>query len=154
MGANELLSRIQDLLPDKPIDWKAIREEIHNEFDRANTADERAMLLAIYKAVMDAVERNIPKSDTVTLEQFRNTRLVDYRLLLTKEALVGENVCADTLYAITERELAAGRLSPDDELRLLAAKRIAEPHPTRAEMVALAQNQKKGRGILRQIFGS
>ena len=82
---------------------------------------------------MDLVERNIGPDD---LPLFRETRLKDYRLLLVREALIGENVCVETLDAITRREIEAGRMTPDDELRVVAVAGMATEHSSRAEAIA------------------
>jgi hypothetical protein len=52
--------------------------------------------------------------------------------------MVGANVCADTLAAITQREVAEGRMAPDHELYVMAHQQVALPHRSRAELVALA----------------
>ena len=83
---------------------------------------------------MDRVERS---GIVQELEMFKEARRQDYALLITKEALVGENVCAETLDAITEREVAAGRMAPEDPIRQGAVAAMAAPHFTRAELVAM-----------------
>jgi hypothetical protein len=90
------------------------------------------------------------------LDELRKVRAADYNLLIMKEAMIGEHVCADTLYEVTGREIEAGRMAPDDGLRQLAAKRVSEPHPSRAEMIALAAKKnntttRRG-GLFRRLF--
>lgn len=58
MSASELLQRLEAHPLDAPLDWRKIREEIHEEHERATTLEERVTLLAIHKAVMDEVERS------------------------------------------------------------------------------------------------
>lgn len=152
MSAQELIERVQKLSEaSSPLDWRSIREQIHDEFDHAKTTTERIQLLALFTAVMNLVERNIG-DDAETLTKFRNVRLGDYRLLITKECLVGENVCADTLYAVTAREIAAGRMAPDDSLRVLAEQQMSQPHPSRDELAAMIRKPK--RTFLQRVFGN
>lgn len=135
MSVNDLLQRLQAQPAGAPIDWQKIREEIHDEHDRATTTEERVALLGIFTAVMDLVERGGLSHEA--MEKFRAARLADYRLLIVKECLVGENVCTETLDAVTQREVVAGRMAPDDELRKNAVLAMAAPHLSRAELIAM-----------------
>jgi hypothetical protein len=153
MGANNLVRQLESMPQDQPLEWKTIRDEIQREADSPNTEEERIILLKLFNATMDRAEQEFSVSAPDKLQALRNVRLADYRLLLIKEAMVGENVCADTFYEITEREIAAGRMSPDDGLRITAAQRILEPHPTRAEMIAIAEGRPaKPRGFFSRLF--
>jgi hypothetical protein len=153
MSAKELLNRLTAVGEGESFDWRAIREEIHRESDGACTSEDRVILLRVFQAVFDRVERELAADDPDKLPLFRNARLSDYRLLLTKESLVGQNVCADTLYAVTEREVAAGRMAGDDELRQLAEQDVSRPHPSRADMLALAEKEANPRRrLLERIF--
>jgi hypothetical protein len=114
------------------IDWRGVREEIHQAHDEATTEQERVLCLALHKAIMDAAERTA--IEPAKLADFRKTRLQDYNLLLIKEAIIGRsdnNVPPDKLAAITRREVAAGRMLPEDELHNLAAAgdAILTPRP-------------------------
>lgn len=98
---------------------------------------------------MDLVERNLERSESPPnlLQDFRKTREADYRLFLVRESMVGENVCAETLAAVTQREVDAGRMSPDHTLYTMAHEQVAKPHLSRAELVAITA---KKRGQLRR----
>lgn len=133
MSASDLLQRLQAAPPGAALDWRKIREEIHDEHERATTTEERVILLGIFKAVMDLIERS--DLDHEDLEKFREARLTDYRLLIVKEALIGENVCTETLDTVTQREISAGRMSPDDSLRETAVVGMAAPHLSRVELI-------------------
>ena len=116
MSAAELLQRIRSLDRGSPLPWTKIREEIRDEYKQASRAD-REILLATYKAVLDRVERHICPAD---LETFRTARRQDYNLLLVSECIIGEgDVSPETLEAVTHREVAAGRMAADDDLRTL-----------------------------------
>jgi uncharacterized membrane protein YhaH (DUF805 family) len=111
---------LTDVATGANLDWPRIRDQIHAEHDRATTTKERETLLAVYKAVADTVERQIRPED---LEKFRKTRSEDYNLLLIKEAATGDqsgNINPQRLATITDREVTAGRMSPDNELHRLA----------------------------------
>ena len=139
---------------DQPLEWKTIRDEIQREADGPNTPEERIVLLKLFNATLDRAEQEFASSAPEKLGSLRNIRQGDYRLLLIKEAMVGENICADTLYEITGREINAGRMSPNDELRVTAAQRVSEPHPTRAEMIAMVEKRTSKRlGFFSRIFG-
>ena len=98
------------------------------------------MLLAIFKIVMDEVERHLGDEN---LEQFRRERAKDYNVLIVRESLIGENVSVDKLAAVTDREVGAGRMPPDHELRKLAVRGIGAAHLSPTELKALAEPEKK-----------
>lgn len=135
-----LLQRLQATGPGDSLDWRKIREEIHDEHDRATTTAERVTLLEIFQAVMNQVERSGLSPED--LESFKDARKKDYNLLIVKETRVGENVCTETLYAVTEREVAVGRMAPDHPLRAAAVEAMAAPHLSREELVAIAQGKR------------
>jgi hypothetical protein len=139
MSASELLERLKAMPLGAPLAFKKIRDEIHEEHERATTTEERVTLLKIFTVVMDQVERGGLSPDD--LEQLRASRLADYRLLLTRESLIGKNVSPDILYEVTEREVLAGRMAPDDDLRQLAVEGKAAPHLSPAELSAMAKNR-------------
>jgi hypothetical protein len=116
----DLLSRVQN---SPSLDWRGIREKIHELFGQVAT-EERVILLRVFTAVMDAVERQGFKGRPDDLAIFRETRRKDYNLLLTMETVVEGNVSPDLLDMVTAREVAAGRMSPDDTLRKLAVSSI------------------------------
>jgi hypothetical protein len=99
------------------------------------------MLLSIFTVIMDQVERSGLSGED--LAKFKVARRQDYNLLLVKESLVGENVCTETLSAVTEREVAAGRMAPDDELRTTAEVGMAAPHLTRAQLIGIEEERQR-----------
>jgi hypothetical protein len=137
MAVEALLQRLQATPPGETLDWRALREEIHDEFERARSDEERSALLAVFKAVMDLVERSgeIPPEK---LDLFRETRSKDYNLLIVRECLVGENVSVEKLDAVTQREVAAGRMAGDHALRTQAEVGMLAPHLSHAELIAMA----------------
>lgn len=120
--------------PGAPLNnWREINKAICDEFSGA-TEDHRISLLGAFKSTMDIAETTItPES----LDIFRNARDQQYKSMIYQEALVGENICMETLDAVTLREVAAGRMSPDYSCRKLAIQGMAEQHFTRAELMAM-----------------
>jgi hypothetical protein len=144
MSVVDLVESLKSVGEGEEIDFQAIRKQIIEEYDKATSISDRVTLLELFKVVMDLVERNIEHSGSTTkiLEDFRKSRQTDYRVLIVKECMVGENVCTETLAAVTQREVAAGRMSEDHTLYTMAQEQVAKPHLSRAELVAIAA--KKG----------
>ncbi len=117
MSASELLQRLRSLPTGAELDWASVRHEVAAEYDHATPAD-RATLLQIYTAVLDAAELGLPVAELMT---FRTARRQDYNRLLVSECVdASGNVSTEALRAVTEREIATGRMACDDELRRLA----------------------------------
>jgi hypothetical protein len=87
---------------------------------------------------MDNVERKLPSG--VNIEEIKALKSRDYKMLLKREYIIGGSVCIDTLYELTQRELEAGRMGPEDKLINLAVDAIAEPHYSREQL--LRQEEK------------
>ena len=121
--AKELVDRlIREKRSGDALDWQQVRKDIHEAHDAANTDADRVLCLALHKMIMDAVERQ-DAIEGDKLADFRETRQEDYNLLLMKEAMIGRTdglLQPDKIAAITRREVAAGRMSADDELHKLA----------------------------------
>ena len=94
--------------------WRQMRERIHDAFEQAKSAQQRAALLALHQSVMNLAEKAMDPKD---LEKFREIRGHSYSLLVVRECLVGEKVCPKTAAAVTAREVAAGRMAPNHDLR-------------------------------------
>ena len=130
--------RLRQLLdaPGAPaVNWREIAEEINVEWEKAATTDQRVALLTVFKATMDIAETVIAPS---SLDAFRDARRRHYKTFVLQECMVGTNVCVETLDEVTRREIDAGRMAEDDELRNLAKTSMAAPHLSRAELLALA----------------
>jgi hypothetical protein len=116
-------------------DWREIISEINSEFPQATSVDQRVALLAMFKATMDIAEKIIVPEDLAT---FREARAKHYAAFIVGETLVGTNVCVETLNEVTQREVAAGRMQPDAQLRQNAILAMAAPHLSRQELIAIA----------------
>jgi len=143
MNASQILEQLQgDAAAGKDIDFRSVREQIHDASERTTDSGERVLLLQIFHSVMELVERGTDMSPE-DLQLFRDTRAKDYRLLLMREVLVGQNVSVELLNAVTQREVQAGRMSEDDELRQLAVTGIASPYLTVQELLKIEQDRIK-----------
>lgn len=131
ISAHSLIEELRSRRAGENIDISPIRGRIHDEFDSATNSEERSMLLGVFAVTMDHAEKHITGHD---LESFKTARQQDYNLL--KECLVGEDVCAETMFSVTARELAAGRMEESHTLRRLAVNAMAAPHRSRAALVA------------------
>lgn len=132
MSARELLVRLQEeSAAGHLLNWRIAREQIHEEHERSTSESDRAMLLATFKAVMDEAERHVADE---SLEKFLGARETDYRLMIIRECLIGENVSTARLNDVTSREVGAGRMAEDHELRKLAVAGHAVLHLSDADL--------------------
>ena len=98
--------------------WPTIVKKIQFEFRAAKNEDERAVLLGLHKSVLDMAAGRIAPDH---LDKFLATRRSDYLSLLICESADGEGqIPPDVIDRITQREVAAGRMTEDDEFRKLA----------------------------------
>lgn len=109
---------------------------------------ERVDALQAHKELMDFVAQNLIKDQD--RQEFQNIRKREFNLLLVSEARIGNNASVELMDEITRREINAGRLAPDDELRTLTNDALAKPYMTKEELRILA-NKKPS--VLHRIFG-
>lgn len=141
MTANEVIERIQaDTLANNNLNWRQAREDIHTAAEQTLNTEERIKLLVMFKFVMDTVEEKAGFAPE-DLALFRDTRAKDYRSLLLKETLIGHHFSADLGYAVTNREIEAGRLLPDDELRQVVLKGMEGPHMSVQELMEVERKR-------------
>ena len=115
-----LLSQLDNDLSSCVKDWNSYREEIVGLADGSNTDDESVTLILMHKALLDCVEATYGLNGD-SLQKFRNTREAEYNLLLIKESGDAEGMIIPKKYhRVVEREVAAGRISPDNDIRQLA----------------------------------
>jgi hypothetical protein len=118
MSVREIVERLAAIRAGEPLDWNRLRTEIVEEHARATSTEDRVTLLAVHKVLMDTVERGIRSED---LESFKTTRRKEYCLFLIRETVRPDhNVDPQKLQEVTAREIKAGRMAPDDDLRELA----------------------------------
>jgi len=127
--------------------WKEINAEICNEWSQTLAGNQielnwpllsskRVDLLTLFTSVMDIAESTVVPED---VQIIREARVKQYDSLILQESLVGENFCVETLYAVTSREISAGRMDESSRLRQVALDGTSGPHLTRAELIAVMQ---------------
>ncbi|CAG9169733.1 hypothetical protein [Cupriavidus pinatubonensis] len=99
-------------------DWHAFRKEIADLHERATTEEEHVALLEAHRVLVAVGKECLDEASYTKLLQVANA---EYRLFLNKEATEDGLVNPVLLDRITRREVAAGRLAPNDNLRTLAA---------------------------------
>jgi type VI protein secretion system component VasK len=122
------------------------RAKIQKAWIATTTSDQRGRVLAIFKVVMDEAEqRLVGQGDEKAelLADFQKARVQDYNLFILEECtvgldtpVVGGDASVDMLMSVTNREIAAGRMTEDHAMRKHAVKLAAAPHFSHAELVA------------------
>ena len=98
-------------------DWRAFRDEIAALHEKATTEEEYVSLLEAH--------RNLVAVGKITYDDETYAKLLpitaaEYRMFLNKEAMQDGLINPVLLERVTRREVAAGRLDPNDEFRILA----------------------------------
>ena len=144
-AAVSIESLINELNAPEGFDIVEARKKILREFDTATTSDQRAEVLAIFKATMDLAERNLADrgDQAQLLAGLQKARAYDYKVFIVQECtvgldtpVVGGDISVDMLMAVTNREIAAGRMTEDHSLRKIAVNGAAAPHMSHAELLA------------------
>lgn len=148
MVKNELIDWVPETPTEAAAQWRNIRARIHDEFDRATSADQRVALLALNQSMMNLAEKAI---DPDQLENFREIRGHSYSMLIVKECLVGDKVCAKTAAIVTRREVAAGRMAPNHGLRKLEELAKFAAHVISTRRLA-QQYAPKQAGLIRRAL--
>jgi hypothetical protein len=132
------------------------RERIMDEFDLAETSDDRGTILELFRITMDAFAESIRTSkNPELLASFREANAKDYKLMVYKECLVGldspggADVSVEMLMAVTDREIAAGRMTEDHSTRKLAVEGTSVPHMSHAELQAYHAGKVDGAAAIK-----
>ena len=147
---------VSELASAKSFDIVDVRAKIGREFDAALTSEERGKVLAIFTATMDQAERHLVKlgDQAELLANLRNAWAQDHKIFIVQECTVGldspggGDISVEMLLAVTNREIAAGRMTEDHSMRKIAVESAAAPHLSHAELIAkhaeLKQKSQKG----------
>jgi hypothetical protein len=119
MSALEIAEEIEALPADEPLDWIVVSQRINDEFAVANSFEERGELLAVRAGAIEVVVHQLQLTGE-HLEKFIDACDLEYKRLIVQETLIGKGVSAEKMLAVTDREVAAGRMSDDYALRELA----------------------------------
>lgn len=98
-------------------DWRAFQQEIQRLHKEARTQEECVMLLEAHRNLIAVAEHCFPSDTAAEIQKIGES---EYRHFLNIEAMEGDLINPIMLDRITAREVAAGRLPPDDEFRQFA----------------------------------
>jgi hypothetical protein len=152
MSAKDLLEMTSSV-SSAVTDTQAIRDRIHEEFGASTSSEQRDALLAMLHATLNIAESWIEKhGDEKQLAEFRERRADEYtRLIVQSESCVDGIVSPEMLMAVTNREIAAGRMALDDPTRQIAVQAAASPHLSHAEMLDNAAKARKSDILIQSI---
>ena len=98
-------------------DWRAFRDEIAGLHEKARSEEEYVALLEAHRELVAVAKYCF---DEETYNKLIPITKAEYNLFLSKEATENGTINPVLLDRITRREVTAGRLNPDDGLRMLA----------------------------------
>ena len=119
MPVSMLIQELEDVPPGEPFDWIAFSTRVNEEFGAATTSEERSKLLAARAVAMELVVRQLQLHGE-HLEKFTDACELEYKRLIVQETLIDGVVSYEEMLHVTDREIAAGRMSEDYALRALA----------------------------------
>lgn len=124
MTVSQLIQDLEDAPPDEPFDWIAFSTRLNEEFGAATTSAERGDLLAARAIAMEFVVRQLELHGE-QLEKFIDACELEYKRLIVRETLIEDVVSYREMLHVTDREIAAGRMSEDYALRAIAIEECA-----------------------------
>src|SRR3984957_968321 len=119
MSVSKLTQELEDVPPHEPFDWIAFSALVNEEFAAATTSEERSDLLAARAVAMEFVVRQLQLHGE-HLEKFTDACELEYKRLIVQETLVDGVLSYEEMLRVTDREIAAGRMSEDYALRAIA----------------------------------
>jgi hypothetical protein len=122
-AASAFIQEIEDLPPDEPLDWLAFSDRIHVALSAAATSEERSELLAARAVAIEFVVRQLQLIGE-QFEKFIDACELEYKRLIVQETLVDGHVSYERMLHVTDREIAAGRMSEDYALRAIAVEEL------------------------------
>ena len=125
MSVSKVIQELEDMPPDEPFDWIAFSTRVNEEFAAARTSEERGELLAARAVAAEFVMRQLELHGD-HLEKFTDACELEYKRLIVQETLVDGVVSYEQMLHVTDREIAAGRMSEDYALRAIAIEECPE----------------------------
>ena len=119
MSVSKLAQELQETPPHEPFDWIAFSARVNEEFGATTTSAERGDLLAARAVAMEFVVRQLELHGE-HLEKFTDACELEYKRLIVQETLIDGVVSYEEMLHVTDREIAAGRMSEDYALRAIA----------------------------------
>src|ERR1700722_5084035 len=128
MSVAKLTQELEEMPPHEPFDWIAFSARVNEEFGAATTSGERSDLLAARAVAMEFVVRQLQLHGE-HLEKFMDLCELEYKRLIVQETLVDGVVSYEEMLRVTDREIAAGRMSEDYALRAIAIEECPQATP-------------------------
>src|SRR5580692_6986075 len=125
MSTSNLLQELENIPLHEPFDWAAFSARVNEEFGAATSSEERGDLLAARAVAMEFVVRQLELHGE-HLEKFTDACELEYKRLIVQETLVDGAVSYEAMLHVTDREIAAGRMSEDYALRAIAIEECPE----------------------------
>jgi hypothetical protein len=125
MSVSKLIQELEDTPLHEPFDWIAFSARLNEEFVAVTTSEERGDLLAARTAAMEFVVRQLELHGE-HLEKFTDACELEYKRLIVQETLVDGVVSYEEMLHVTDREIAAGRMSEDYALRAMAIEQCPQ----------------------------
>ena len=144
MSVSKLIQELEDMPPHEPLDWIVFSERVNEEFGAATTSEERGDLLAARAVAMEVVVRQLELHGD-HLEKFTDACELEYKRLIVQETLVDGVVSYQEMLRVTDREIAAGRMSEDYALRAIAIEECPEAGLVHASKPNDAQSSSDSR---------
>jgi hypothetical protein len=119
MSVANLTRELEQTPAHEPFDWIAFSARVNEEFGAATTSEERRALLAARAVAMELVVRQLGLHGE-DLEKFTDACELEYKRLIVRETLIDGVVSYEEMLRVTDREIAAGRMSEDYALRAMA----------------------------------
>jgi len=147
MSVSKLIQELEDMPLHEPFDWVDFSARLNEEFVAAATSEERGDLLAARTVAMEFVVRQLELRGE-HLEKFTDACELEYKRLIVQETLVDGAVSHEKMLHVTDREIAAGRMSEDYALRAIAieecpqAGRAHAPEPNDVQLSAAGKLAK------------
>lgn len=118
----------------------AIIQQVEKEWGRADTEPKRVALLEVLKGTYDVLQSTLCGEDIRGFAEYRDKL---YKTLLLSEAVIGYNVSTSRLDAVTTREVLAGRMNEEHDLRKFTVISKSAPYLTDKELYAMASRKEK-----------
>src|SRR5579862_8873429 len=125
MSISKLTQELEDASPHELFDWIAFSARVNEQFGSASTSEQRSALLAARAVAMELVVRQLGLHGE-DLEKFTDACELEYKRLIVQETLVDGVVSYEEMLRVTDREIAAGRMSEDYALRAMAVEQCPQ----------------------------